>query len=103
MYYLHVDYTCLGKCNRPNIKSNISKDNCRLQGYRNNDLWTNKKLYPIDPLKNSTPPFKDITSFLLFVGDGGYGALLAYTQSFQVQNDLVKVEQNLMEGENFHL
>ena len=106
VYHLHIevhrDYERLCKRNRPNIISNISKENYRLQGSKNIDLWVDGKLYPVDPLRKSTPPFIDVTSLLNFVRDG-YAGLLGYTLNLQAQHGIIKLERDLMERENINL
>ena len=73
VYHLHVelnwDYEPLCKRNKPNIISEALKNSYRLQGHKNIDLWVDGKLYPVDSLRKSTPPFKNVTSLLQFVGD----------------------------------
>ncbi len=106
VYHLHVelqrDYERLCKRNKPSVISNASKDIFRIQGYKNIDLWVDGTLYPIDPLRKSTPPFKDVTSLLHFVGDG-YGGLLGYTKSLEAHSDIVRLERDFLERENIQL
>ena len=47
----------------------------RLEGKKNVDLWVDARLYPLHPPLQATPPFRDLTSFLKFLGDGENGLL----------------------------
>lgn len=51
----------------------------RLSGCKALDLWTDGKIYPLDPGNGLPPPFENITMLLRFVGDG-FGGLLGYCQ-----------------------
>ena len=68
VYHLHVelnrDYEPLCKRNKPNIISEALKNSYRFQDHKNIDLWVDGKLYPVDSLRKSTPPFKDVTLLL---------------------------------------
>lgn len=105
-YHLHVElereYEPLSKKNKPNTLSSVSKANHRLQGNKNLDLWVDGRLYPKNPLQNSTPPFKDITTLLNFVGEG-YNGLLGYTHHLEASSNVLKLERDLLEKENNHL
>ena len=106
VYHLHVelnwDYEPLCKHNKHNTISKPLKNSYKFQGHKNIDLWVDGKLYPIDSLHKSTPPFRDVTSLLQFVGDGYHG-LLGYTLSLEAQHRAIKLEHDFMERENINL
>ena len=58
------------------------------------DLWTDGRLYPVDPMTKSTPPFSGCSSLIKFVCDGQRG-LLGYTQSLATERDILKLEDHL--------
>ena len=61
LYHLHVD---LEKDYEPKSKtSNISPNEMqvlRYQGKKHNDIWSDGRLYPVDPITNITPPFSKL-------------------------------------------
>ena len=106
MYNLHIklerEYEPLSKRNKINFLPTISKEMFRMQGKKNIDLWIDGRLYPKDPITNSTPPFKDITSLLNFAGNG-YNGLLGYTQHLEATSNALTLERDLFEKENICL
>ena len=48
-----------------------------MQGLKAIDLWIDGNIYPLDPIFGAPPPFKNITMFVKFVGDG-FNGLLGY-------------------------
>lgn len=105
-YNLHIElereYEPLSKRNKTNYLSTTSKEMFRMQGKKNIDLWIDGRLYPKDPFRNSTPPFKDITSLLNFAGDGHNG-LLGYTEHLEAASNALRLERDLFEKENIYL
>lgn len=79
-FRLHVDlereYSTLRSA-RVNEESAIALHNLRLQGCKSIDLWVDGAIYPLDRLTNAPPTFKNMTTFLRFVGDG-FNGLLGY-------------------------
>ena len=57
--------------------SNLPKDCVRQSGGKHIDVWTDGKIYPVDPTTMSTPNFSNATTLLKFAGDG-YTGLLEY-------------------------
>ena len=55
----------------------LDKENMRISSKKHLDILSNSKLYPTNPLKNSTPSFSNPFSLLRFTADG-YGGLLGY-------------------------
>ncbi|MCO5567205.1 hypothetical protein L7F22_020893 [Adiantum nelumboides] len=53
----------------------LSTQQLRMQGCKAIDLWTDGRLYPIDPLSSTHPPFQTMTSMIRFIGDGWNGLL----------------------------
>lgn len=103
MYNLHIeikrDYEPLSKINKNIFLPAISREMFRMQGKKNIDLWIDGRLYPKDPITNSTPPFKDITSLLHFARNG-YNGLLGYTQHLEATSNALTLERDLFEKEN---
>lgn len=48
-----------------------------MQGAKAIDIWIDGNIYPLDPISGAPPPFKSITNFFKFVGDG-FNGLLGY-------------------------
>ncbi|MCO5557187.1 hypothetical protein L7F22_010747 [Adiantum nelumboides] len=65
--YVPTKKTCLGTL--------PSANECRAQGEKNVDLWTEGCLYPKDPSLNVHPPFTNIPSLLQYVENGEQGLL----------------------------
>ena len=78
-YHLHIDldveYEPLYKRNTGNTLSNTQKQSARMAGAKNIDVWTDGKIYPVDPTSLSTPNFSTATTLLKFAGDGHKGLL----------------------------
>lgn len=78
-YHLHIDieqeYEPLQKKNKSSTLTPSSKNELRSHGYQNLDLWCDGRIYPMNPLTLSTPPFSNISTLLRFVGDGVRGLL----------------------------
>lgn len=69
---LEIEYATLRS---RHVAPNISYDQLRMQGAKAIDLWVDGNLYPPDPISGAPPPFKNITTFVKFVGDGSNGLL----------------------------
>ena len=66
LYHLHVelekDYEHIYKRVKTNNISPNEMQVLRYQGKKHIDIWSDGRLYPIDPIKNTTPPFSNCTS-----------------------------------------
>lgn len=74
----------------------------RLQGKKNIDLWMDGNIYPKHPASNSAPPFRDITSFVNYLGDG-YRGFHGYTRHLEAVSDTLQLEKDLLAKENLQL
>lgn len=90
----------MSKRNKTSILFAILREMPRMQGNKNLYLFLDGRLYPKDPLTNSTSPFKDISSLLNFV-EGGYNGPLRYTQSLEASNITLKLQRDFFERVNF--
>lgn len=85
------EYAC---CKRDYSKESLAHHIChaqRLEGKKNVDLWVDGCLYPLDPPFQASPPFRDLSSFLQFVGEGekgllGYCKRLSTCGGYQIQD-----------------
>ena len=81
LYHLHIDlereYEHVQKKNNVRTLTRLDKENMRISGKKHVDLWCDGKLYPKNPLNNSSPSFSNPSSLLRFIGDG-HGGLLGY-------------------------
>ena len=96
------------KKNRNNTLTSVDKENARFAAKRHIDIWSDGKIYPIDPTTMSPPNFSNASSLLRFVGDGNFG-LLGYcnhlaenseklanvTKSLVVHNAYLLEQQNV--------
>lgn len=102
LYHLHIEledeYEPIRKRNRVSVASPAAIQTMRLEGRKHLDLWTDGRLYPIDPLRGSTPPFYNCSSLMRFIGDG-YGGLLGYTHNLGVERDLLRLENHMLKQE----
>ena len=77
IYHLHVELDKEYEPIRKRIKNNNLSPNdmhiLRCQGKKHIDIWSDGRLYPNDPITNSTPPFTNCTSLLKYMGDGPSG------------------------------
>ena len=82
LYHLHIEledeYQPIRKRNKISVVSPDAIQTMRLEERKHLDLWTDGRLYPIDPIIKSTPPFYNCSSLMRFIGDG-CGGLLGYT------------------------
>lgn len=103
VYHLHIDlsreYEPLCKKNKEHTISEASKENLRAEGKKSVDLWVDGRMYPKHPITGSTPPFKDITSLVNYVGDGHDG-LYGYTRHLAARNDILQLERDIVHKEN---
>lgn len=83
-FRLHVDLDSKYCTLRSKHTGNVCFDTLRMQGSKAIDLWTDGKLYPLDPQSGMHPPFQTITSLLRFIGDGMHG-LLGYCRRLHSQ------------------
>ena len=78
-YHLHIDleeeYAPMQKKNKNNTLTSVDKETARLAGKRHIDIWSDGKIYPIDPTTISPPNFTNVSSLLRFAGDGNFGLL----------------------------
>lgn len=84
IYHLHIDldkeYEPVQKRTTPGTLSRLDKENLRVIGKKNIDLWCDGHLYPTHPLTSAWPNFSNPTSLLKFAGEGHNG-LLGYCNS----------------------
>ena len=103
LYHLHVELEKDYEPIRKRIKTTIISPNemqvLRYQGKKHIDIWSDGRLYPIDPNTKTTPPFSNCTSLLKFMGDGSRG-LLGYTHNLAGERDVLKLENHLLRQEN---
>ena len=66
LYHLHIDldkeYEPIRKRGRHNNISNYDMQILRYQGKKHTDIWSDGKLYPIDPITKSVPLFLNCSS-----------------------------------------
>lgn len=102
LYHLHIEledeYEPIRKRNRASEASPAAIQSLRLEGKKHLDLWTDGRLYPIDPMKRSTPPFYNCSSLMRFIGDG-YGGLLGYTHNLGAERDFLRLENQMLKQE----
>ena len=98
LYHLHIeldeDYGSVRKRNRKAETSSLTLERMRVEQKKHIDIWTDGRLYPVDPIRKSTPPFSGCASLMRFVGDG-QGGLLGYTQNLAVGRDILRLENYL--------
>lgn len=103
LYHLHIEledeYQPIRKRNKISVVSPAAIQTMRLEERKHLDLWTDGRLYPIDPIKKSTPPFYNCSSLMRFIGDG-YGGLLGYTYNLVADRDLLRLENQMLKQEN---
>ena len=102
LYHLHIEledeYEPIRKRNRVSEASPTTIQTMRLEGKKHLDLWIDGKLYPIDPIKRSTPPFYNFSSLMRFIGDG-YGGLLGYMHNLGAERDILRLENHMLKQE----
>ena len=102
LYHLHIDldkdYEPARKRGKNTSLSSNDMNLLRYQGKKHIDLWSDGRLYPIDPTTKSVPPFLNCSSLLEYVGDGAKG-LLGYTLNLAGDRDIVKLENHLLQQE----
>lgn len=102
IYHLHIDidreYEPARKRGRHNNISNQDIQILRQHGKKHIDIWTDGKLYPVDPITKCVPPFSSCSSLLRYIGDGANG-LLGYTYNLAGDRDLMKLENHLLKQE----
>lgn len=77
-YRLHIDLEPEYSALRAAIRVQVNGEQyLRSIGCKALNLWTDGNIYPLDPLTNAPPPFRNITMLVRFIGDGHHG-LLAY-------------------------
>ena len=103
LYHLHIEledeYQPILKRNKITEVSPAAIQTMRLEERKHLDLWTDGRLYPIDPIKKSTPPFYNCSSLMRFIGDG-YGGLLGYTYHLVADRDLLRLENQMLKQGN---
>lgn len=102
LYHLHIDldkdYEPARKRGKYNHISNHDMQILREHGKKHIDIWTDGKLYPVDPITNSVPPFSSCSSLLRYIGDGAKG-FLGYTYNLAGDRDIMKLENHLLKKE----
>ncbi|MCO5609351.1 hypothetical protein L7F22_063577 [Adiantum nelumboides] len=99
IYHLHIEldkeYCPVHKRNKCAEVSASIFQAMREDQKKHIDLWTDGRLYPVDPIMKNTPPFSNYSSLVKFVGDG-QRVLWGYTQFFfAAERDILKLEDHL--------
>ena len=78
-YHLHIDldmdYQPFAKRNTNSRVTEHEEKHLRDSAKKHIDIWSDGKIYPVDPTTLSTPSFSSVTSLLKFAGDGSNGLL----------------------------
>ena len=102
LYHLHIElereYEPIRKRTKINTISNLDMQALRDQGKKHLDIWSDGRLYPIDPITKSSPPFSNSTALLKYMGDGVNG-LLGYTYNISSERDILKLENQILKQE----
>ena len=101
-YHLHIeldkDYEPIHKRSKISTISTNDMHVLRYHGKKHFDIWSDGRLYPVDPITNSTPPFSNCSSLLKYLGDGSNG-LLGYTYNLASERDIIRLENHLLRRE----
>lgn len=102
VYHLHIEhdkeYETICKRAKVNTISSLDIQALRYEGKKHLDIWSDGKLYMVDPLTKSTPPFSNSTSLLKYLGDGVNG-LLGYTYRLAGERDILSLNNHLLKQE----
>lgn len=105
-YHLHIDledeYAPLQKKTKNNTLSSADKEIARLSGKKHIDIWTDGKIYPIDPTTISPPNFTNVSSLLRFAGEGNAG-LLGYCHHLTESSEKLTNMNKSLQAHNAHL
>ena len=67
----------------------------RNQGKKHIDVWSDGRLYPIDPIKKCTPLFSNFSSLFQYLRDG-FNGLLGYTYNLTSERDILRLQNHLL-------
>ena len=87
------DYEPAQKRGRNNNISSYDIQILRFQGKKHIDIWCDGRLYPVDPISKSVPPFSNCSSLLRFLGDGVDG-ILDYTCNIPSERDILRLKNH---------
>ena len=106
LYHLHIElekeYEPVRKRSKNSTVSLQDIQALRYQGKKHIDIWSDGRLYPVDPVSRTTPPFSNCTSLLRYLGDGANG-LLGYTYNLASDRDILRLENQILKQENMSL
>ena len=103
LYHLHIDitkeYGPAQKNNRARQYTFLDLENMRVQGEKCLDVWCDGKIYPKNPINNSTPNFSSLSSLLRYVGDGHKG-LLGYFNAMSYHANTLHHDITILKAQN---
>ena len=113
LYHLHIeltkDYEPAQKKNKHKQYTFLDLENMRVQDKKHLDIWCDGRIYPKNPLTNTTPCFTTPSSLLRFTGDGHQGllgycnALSSHANSFKYLHEMLCHENTILKSQNYNL
>ena len=105
-YHLHIDldmdYQPFVKRNTNSRVTEQEKKHLRDSAKKHIDIWSDGKIYPVDPTTLSTPSFSSVTSLLKFAGDGNNG-LLGYCHHLVADQQQTSAHNQALVDHNHYL
>lgn len=113
VYHLHIEltkeYEPAQKKNKRKEYTYLDLENMRVQDKKHLDIWCDGRIYPKNPLTNTTPSFSSTSSLLRYAGDGHKGllgycnALSSHSNSIKYLHDIRYYEISMLKSQNYNL
>ena len=113
LYHIHIEltreYEPAQKKNKPKQYTYLDLENMRVQDKKHLDIWCDGKIYPKNPINNTTPCFSTPSSLLRYASDGHKGllgycnALSSHANSLRYLYNILSNEISMFKAQNYKL